>query len=253
MKRFAFSYALTLDFSQPVSKHTFLLRFAPESDAAQQVWGLDCSCRPEALLPLTRDAFGNRLAVGHLEAPASSLAFDVRGDCLLRGEPVAADCPVFCAMQTERTAPDDTLRALAQGLPRSAEDAALQAAERIRARVVYRKGVTDERTTAAQALERGAGVCQDMAHLLLCVLREAKIPARYVVGLIPGEGETHAWVEVYDGKRFIGVDPTHLKRTDDTYLRVSTGRDSRDCAINRGVFCGATQQTMTVLARMIEI
>lgn len=253
MKRFAFSYALTLDFSQPVSKHTFLLRFAPESDAAQQVWGLDCSCRPEALLPLTRDAFGNRLAVGHLEAPASSLAFDVRGDCLLRGEPVAADCPVFCAMQTERTAPDDALRALAQGLPRSAEDAALQAAERIRARVVYRKGVTDERTTAAQALARGAGVCQDMAHLLLCVLREAKIPARYVVGLIPGEGETHAWVEVYDGKRFIGVDPTHLKRTDDTYLRVSTGRDSRDCAINRGVFCGTAQQTMTVLARMIEI
>ena len=113
--------------------------------------------------------------------------------------------------------------------------------------------MTDERTTAVLALERGAGVCQDMAHLLLCVLREAKIPARYVVGLIPGEGETHAWVEVYDGKRFIGVDPTHLKRTDDTYLRVSTGRDSRDCAINRGVFSGAAKQTMAVLARMIEV
>lgn len=253
MKRFAFSYALTLDFSQPVSKHTFLLRFAPESDTSQQVWGLDFACRPEALLPLMRDAFGNRLAIGHLEAPAASLAFDVRGDCLLRGEPVEADCPVFYAMQTERTACDEALRALAQGLPKGAEDAAMLAAQRIRERVVYQKGATDERTTAAQALARGAGVCQDMAHLLLAVLREAKIPARYVVGLIPGEGETHAWVEVYDGKHFIGVDPTHLKRTDDTYLRVSIGRDSRDCAINRGVFSGAAQQTMTVLARMIEV
>ena len=92
-----------------------------------------------------------------------------------------------------------------------------------------------------------------MAHLLLAGLRAKGIPARYVCGLIPGEGETHAWAEVYDGARFIGVDPTHMRLTDDTYLAVNAGRDSRACAINRGVFAGGAQQTMRVSARMDEL
>ena len=74
-----------------------------------------------------------------------------------------------------------------------------------------------------------------------------------MAGLIPGEGETHAWVELYDGAGFIGVDPTQLHIADDGYLRVNVGRDSRDCAINRGMFTGTAQQTMEVCARMTEI
>lgn len=130
---------------------------------------------------------------------------------------------------------------------------ALALSARIRERVIYRKGVTDEQTTASQALALGAGVCQDMAHLLLAGLRERGVCARYVCGLIPGEGETHAWAEVYDGAQFVGVDPTHLCLTDDTYLAVNAGRDSRDCAINRGVFAGGAQQTMRVVASMEEL
>ena len=59
-------------------------------------------------------------------------------------------------------------------------------------------------------------------------------------------------MEVHDGVRFIGVDPTHLCLVDDTYLAVNVGRDSRDCAINRGVFTGGAQQTMQVSAWMGE-
>ena len=39
MKRMRYAYALTLAFSAPVSRHTFLFRFDPPSDARQQVWG----------------------------------------------------------------------------------------------------------------------------------------------------------------------------------------------------------------------
>ena len=85
------------------------------------------------------------------------------------------------------------------------------------------------------------------------ILRVRNIPARYVAGLIPGEGETHAWVELYDGAGFIGVDSTQLRLADDGYLRVNVGRDSRDCAINRGMFTGMAQQSMEVCARMLEI
>ena len=253
MKRFCFTYDLALRFSQPISRHTFMLRFVPPTDGGQQLWGVDASCDPDAHLPVTRDAFGNRCLLGHIEAAHGALSLYVRGDAVIRGTPLAGDCPIFYAMPTPLTEPDDAIRALGEGLSGAAEDVAMQAAQRILSAVPYTKGVTDERTSAAQALAAGGGVCQDLAHLLIAVMRVRGVPARYVAGLIPGEGETHAWVEVYDGARFIGVDPTHQRLVDDTYLRVNTGRDSRDCAINRGVFAGFAQQTMTVTARMIEI
>lgn len=253
MKRLCFTYDLMLRFSQPVTRHTFLFRFAPESDVSQQLWGMETACHPQIRMPVTRDAFGNLCALGHIEEAHEELAIGVRGDAIVRGEPVAADCPAFYAMSTALTEADEALCALGDGLPSRAGEAAMLAAERIRARMVYRKGATDERTSAAQAYALGAGVCQDMAHALLAVLRARGIRARYVAGLIPGEGETHAWVEVYDGARFIGVDPTHLCLTDDTYLRVNVGRDSRDCAINRGVFAGGAQQRMSVRARMTQV
>lgn len=253
MRRVRFDYALTLAFSEPVSRHTFLFRFAPPTDARQQVWGLETRCTPEANLPLTADAFGNLCALGHIEAAQTALRFDVRGEALLTGQPLEAACPAFYAMQTALTEADAAILALGGGLTGAPDEVALRMAERIHGLVAYEQGVTCESTTAAQALALGAGVCQDMAHLLLAGLRARGIPARYVAGLIPGEGETHAWVEVHDGRRFTGIDPTHACRTDDTYLAVNVGRDSRDCAINRGVFAGSARQTMTVSARMQQV
>lgn len=54
MKRLCFTYDLTLSFSLPVSRHTFLFRFAPASDENQQLWGVDCVCQPQARLPIDR-------------------------------------------------------------------------------------------------------------------------------------------------------------------------------------------------------
>ena len=253
MRRMRYAYALTLAFSAPVSRHTFLFRFDPPSDARQQVWGRQLRCTPASALPLTRDAFGNACALGHIEAAQTGLTLEASGEALLTGRPLAAPYPEVYAQQTALTAADGAILSLGDGLSGAPVELALALSARIHERVAYQKGVTDERTTAAQALALGAGVCQDMAHLLLAGLRAKGVPARYVCGLIPGGGETHAWVEVHDGARFVGVDPTHVQRTDDTYLTVNAGRDSRDCAINRGVFAGGAQQTMCVSARMEEL
>lgn len=253
MRRMTFDYALELQFSGQASRHTFLLRFVPQSDAAQQVWGLDLRCSPDAALARSRDAFGNDILLGHIEGAHDALSFFAHGEALVRGGPVAAVCPAWYALPTALTQADDALRRMGEDLRGDAADVALRLSGRIRERVAYRQGVTSERTTALEALALGAGVCQDMAHLLLAALRAQGVAARYAAGLIPGEGETHAWVEVYDGAQFVGVDPTHLCRTDDTYLRVCAGRDSRDCAINRGLFAGGVSQRMRVCARMTEI
>ena len=64
-------------------------------------------------------------------------------------------------------------------------------------------------TSAPQAWEQGAGVCQDFAHVTLALLRQIGIPARYTSGYLHpasqaevGEttsGASHAWVEAWLG------------------------------------------------------
>src|SRR5699024_2462461 len=62
----------------------------------------------------------------------------------------------------------------------------------------HQSGATTNQTPAEEALEKGKGVCQDYAHILIALCRKLSIPARYVVGIQEGVGETHAWVEFYD-------------------------------------------------------
>jgi len=117
--------------------------------------------------------------------------------------------------------------------------------------VVYRPGVTDNGTTAAQALALGAGVCQDKTHLLIAAARAAGIPARYVVGYLLDEqaplGETHAWAEVHlDGLGWVGFDPTHQLCPTDAYIRLCSGLDADDAAPIRGSIQGETEDRLTV-------
>ncbi|WP_165052686.1 MULTISPECIES: transglutaminase family protein [unclassified Adlercreutzia] len=114
----------------------------------------------------------------------------------------------------------------------------------------YAPGATDTTTTAAEAYEAGRGVCQDYAHVLIALCRALGIPARYVTGLMVGEGATHAWVEVHDGERWRGLDPTHNCVVDDRYMLFATGRDFEDCPIERGMFRGKAEQTQKVSASL---
>ena len=118
--------------------------------------------------------------------------------------------------------------------------------DKIYNRMIYEKGSTEVNTSAEEAFTNGKGVCQDFAHIMICVLRAFSIPARYVCGLIVGEGESHAWVEaVIDGK-YLAFDPTHNIEITDEYIKLGVGRDAVDCAINRGVMWGGGEQTQEI-------
>src|SRR5438093_11612269 len=93
-----------------------------------------------------------------------------------------------------------------------------------------RHGSTGVRTTAAEALALGAGVCQDYAHVMLSLCRASGIPSRYVSGHLVGQGGTHAWVEVVlpigDGTGDAiahAFDPTHASRGGLGYVTVAVG------------------------------
>ena len=159
---------------------------------------------------------------------------------------------------SELTAPDDELRRAAGVLRAEAGDAGLGLglAQRINAWVAahmrYCHDVTNVRTTAAEALALGEGVCQDYAHVMLALCRLSGLPARYVSGHMVGEGGSHAWVEVLlpsatNRPSLVAVpfDPTNNQMAGASYLTIAVGRDYADVAPTHGSYSGPTGGTLT--------
>jgi transglutaminase-like putative cysteine protease len=145
---------------------------------------------------------------------------------------------------------------------RAADDLATQAdwglplADRINDWVyqsmTYRHGVTGVRTTAADALALGCGVCQDYAHVMLALCRACGLPSRYVSGHLVGQGGTHAWVEVVlpagDGSGEAiahAFDPTHASRGSLGYVTVAIGGDYSDVAPTSGTYRSRARGRLT--------
>ncbi len=150
-----------------------------------------------------------------------------------------------------RTVPDRPLRRLARDLA-GGDDvlaAAMRVCEAVYEVVRYVPGSTSVRTTAAQALAGGQGVCQDQAHVMISVLRAAGIPCRYVSGHLVGQGGTHAWVEVVvpagRGARAVAFDPTHRRLARDGYVTVAVGRDYVDVPPTSGWYSGDADGVLT--------
>lgn len=120
----------------------------------------------------------------------------------------------------------------------------------VHSHITYTPCHTTTATTAADVWHDPYGVCQDYAHLLIALCRASNIHARYVSGFIEGEGQTHAWVEVSDGSKWLAFDPTHDCEVQWGYIKIAHGRDADDCPINRGRFYGWTTETMCVSTRI---
>jgi len=158
------------------------------------------------------------------------------------------------------TAADDRILRAADDLVGSGEWG-LPLADRINDWVyqsmTYRYGVTGVRTTAAEALELGAGVCQDYAHVMLATCRACGLPSRYVSGHLLGQGGTHAWVEVVlptrDGTGdaiAYAFDPTHASRGGLGYVSVAVGADYSDVAPTSGSYRSGAKGTLTATKRV---
>ncbi|WP_172136301.1 transglutaminase family protein [Adlercreutzia sp. ZJ473] len=261
MRMLSYVFETSLAFSEPVTDHSFVLRCLPKSTNTQKVMESQVFTRPRIPLSEQIDGFGNRIVVGY--CPSAHESFDFYATGLAMVEPDDAGPtpahPMFL-QATKLTMPSDALRALAKEEAQAAGWSAKGSANtwalaqclctRVFDSFEYAPGATDTTTTAAEAYEAGRGVCQDYAHVLIALCRALGIPARYVTGLMVGEGATHAWVEVHDGERWRGLDPTHNCVVDDRYMLFATGRDFEDCPIERGMFRGNAEQTQKVSASL---
>lgn len=153
---------------------------------------------------------------------------------------------------TERVAPPaDLAERVAELRTRCATPAefAWQVCQLVHHEVRYVTGSTSVHSHASEAWEQRAGVCQDMAHLVIGALRSQQVPARYVSGyVVPSKvaeqdrtypAESHAWVQYYDGA-WCGVDPTNDVRPGELHVEVATGRDYLDVPPLKGIFSGGS-------------
>jgi transglutaminase-like putative cysteine protease len=131
--------------------------------------------------------------------------------------------------------------------------------EYVRAHVKYLPGATSVSATAQEAWDIGEGVCQDITHITIGLLRELGIPSRYVSGyLYPSDhgevgvaaaGQSHAWVEYFSGA-WTGMDPTNGIPETERHIFVGSGRDYDDVAPLKGVYQGAASSSLGVIVEM---
>ena len=143
---------------------------------------------------------------------------------------------------------------------RGALEALRDLGSRIYRDFVYEAGVTTTTTSAADALARRRGVCQDFAHVAIGCLRSLGLAARYASGYIetdppPGQARlegadaSHAWASLFlpNLGQWVDVDPTNQQFVGDRYVTLAWGRDYTDIPPLKGViFTEGTDHDLAV-------
>lgn len=158
------------------------------------------------------------------------------------------------------TAADDRLRREADELAASTPwglELAGRINDWVHQAMKYGLGATGVRTTAAEALAHGVGVCQDYAHVMLAICRACGLPSRYVSGHLLGQGGTHAWVEVVlptnDGTGDAiawPFDPTQASRGGLGYVTIAVGSDYLDVAPTSGTYLSSLMGRLVTRKRV---
>lgn len=246
-----------------------LLRVTPRDHDGQQVGRWRVQVDADGRLRGGEDGFGNLSHLFYLARPVDRVRISVEGEAevedvagMLRGAPERFPPEVFLR-DTPLTEPVPALAALAAdaqartGDPLGRLHALMHlVAERVR----FETGRTGTLTTAAQALELGHGVCQDMTHVFIAAARRLGAPARYVSGhLVRQDGLTdqdaaHAWAEAHvDGLGWVGFDAANRTCPTDAYLRVAAGPDYLAAAPVRGARTGGAGEVMDVRLNVAEV
>ena len=258
MSELAFEYRMRSEFDREIFTHAFRLMLLPPDTDRQKVLSLDVDISPKSWVSQGRDGFGNGYVYGTAAEGHRTFTAHVRGRVLTGpGEAERGAGQELCLIQTPATAPGPCAVRLYHDLDLPRTGDALTRAEHMMAalrRVLrYVPGVTDTTSSSEAALKQRSGVCQDFTQALLTLCRMDGIPARYVAGMVVGEGQTHAWAEVWSGGRWVGLDPTWGRRVNGDYIKLCHGRDCRDCLLNRGTYAGRACENQIITASVKKV
>jgi transglutaminase-like putative cysteine protease len=260
-----------LTYTVPVSETVFEVRMAPPSNDDQTALSYQLQLDPSAPVTSYRDGCGNRVDLFNVATPYRDLVVrttsfvrthrrpvlhrveasgavwsgcetsgaSVEAVEFLQPSPLVPRCPEVDAFVSTLRVEPGPLAGVLEALM-----------EAVGERLDYEKSVTRPRSTVAEALSLGKGVCQDFTHLMIAACRALGLPARYVSGYLnlPGEIATHAWCQVWAGEvaGWVDVDPTHGEFVGDDHVTTAVGRDYHDVPPNRGLWKGLAEESITV-------
>jgi transglutaminase-like putative cysteine protease len=242
------------------------LRLTPRNHTGQYVvsWRIDVSadCRLEP----HEDAFGNITHAFSVAGPVGELRLLVEGEVetqdtagVVQGA-VERFQPALFLRETALTHVDKAIRVYAAQFPSPPATNRLATLHNLLARlhrdIAFDTQATSAAPSAADALRRGRGISQDLAHIFIAAARALGVPARFVAGYFRGEGEFaqngsltagHAWAEAHvPDLGWVGFDPSTGICTTDQHVRVAVGLDYLGAARVRGAHYGGGQEDVAV-------
>lgn len=268
-------------YNDSISESVMETRMHPRSDGAQRCLMFHLSVSPRCRVFSYRDHLGNN--VHHFDVPGQHSQLVVIAESTVDVQAVPPLPPVLqpgtwqelnamiengdyweMLLPSEFAQPTSLLMEFAQSIRAEVRDDPLTVLHDINAALYHSFDYMPQSTTVDSpidhALEQRKGVCQDFAHIMIALVRQLRIPCRYVSGYLyhsasehdrSVDGATHAWVEAcLPHLGWVGFDPTNRLIAGDRHILTSIGRDYADVPPTRGVFRGATDSELSVAVRV---
>jgi transglutaminase-like putative cysteine protease len=251
-------------------------RMQPRSEGRQRCLSFSLEVAPDANIMLYRDFLGN--SVHHFDIPGRHSRVDLTAQALVEIQdapaPQASEAGSWQDLETliatgdywETLAPShyahpaEPLEKFSSELRLERGDNPfeflLQLNDAMYRAFEYVPNSTAVDSPIGDALRTRQGVCQDFAHIMIALLREFRVPSRYVSGYLAHGGEkkdrspdgaTHAWVDAFlPGLGWVAFDPANNLVGGDRHIRVAIGRDYADVPPTRGVYKGKAKSGLSV-------
>lgn len=261
MKKLHFDYYMQIDYTEEVSTCNYTIKCIPQITSRQSPFDVRISLSPPSRYNLGYDGLNNRQIYGKNVEPHKRFSYRIEGSVLTGLEEFEENEDSNTTMIFKHphglVLPGDNITKYFASLNLSNEGSVINKViyimERLHKDYEYKPNTTTIDTTAEEAFTQGFGVCQDFAHIFISLMHLLGVPARYVVGLIIGEGASHAWAEVLINGKWYGFDPTNNKRVFDEHVKLGVGRDAKDCMINRGIMHGGGLHVQTINVNVEEV
>ena len=253
------------------------VRVQPRSEAHQRCLTFSLDASPSANVNVYRDYLAN--TIHHFDIPGRHAQLKITAQALVEVSappaPQASDVGSWEELDTlvaegdfwemllpsHYAHPTEMLQTLASeiGMERRGNplELLLEMNEAIYKAFTYVPNSTQVDSPIDDALRTRQGVCQDISHIMIALVRQLRIPCRYVSGYLfhgknghddrSPEGATHAWLEVFlPGPGWVAFDPTNSRIGGERHIRVAIGRDYADVPPTRGVYKGEAESELSV-------
>jgi len=270
-------------YSRPVWQSVMELRVHPRSEHTQRCFTFQLSVSPQARMFSYQDHLGN--FIHHFDVPGQHRQLTIIADALVDVEtpsplpeslgPGAWDeldamierddyWDMLMPSRFGRTSPELEALAAEFGVDQRGDREPLELLTTMNRKLYshfsYVKRSTHVDTPIEEAIRSGQGVCQDFAHIMIAMVRNLRVPCRYVSGYLhrdpdhadrSDEGATHAWVEALIPRvGWVGFDPTNNLIVGGRHIRTAIGRDYADVSPTVGTMKGSAETELQVRVRV---